>query len=1277
MKTKILSLFTALAMTVSLFTSIPTVSAADITKDFTPSKDAGAQTWQTEKYRNYGSKDTLKFENMSVDNMKQINTPIAWLSNRRNGTDWKVAFIGFDLSELNGKTINNATLTIKVKANATNLYAFASTENSYRYNYNGTDTSAATMDDTEAVWTEGTSDGQEVYSATSTSEDKGLAFVRKPLIEYKNGDTYTSDLSGITNLASAAIANVAFNGTNDITLNITDYINDKIKGTASSVTVALIADGKAEIYSKESSGNAPKLTITRSAGDSEPIVSVSMGNYTCGQDTVNPVSASSTNDTENVKYQYKAKDADDSTYTSTKPITAGEYTVKATFPAKDDYPEATATADFTVSHNFTGDYEHDETNHWQKCSCQTESTHTAHNWGNWTFVDGKEPTVEEGSSATHTCSTCNYTSESETVPALSDTSVWQLGTRVEPGNGTTGSQEYTSKYGTVTVTLPAIDHNHTMGNWVVNTLPTLISGGKATRQCTHTSNEEQCTYTETTDVPMLSDMTVWTAGEVTQNPTTETVGKQKYISETFGEITIDLPQLGANGAYSFTPVKDASAKTYQAEKYRTYGAENTLVLSNIADKYANQINSALSWLAIESNKSDWKIAYIGFDLSQLKGKDIKNASLTLKVNSAEATKLYVLASGEKSYRYVYDGTNADAATMEATNTVWTEGGNNSAYRATDTETDNGLSFVRKPQIEYKKDGSYTNDLTGVTSLNEIAVTSAEFSGTNDITLDLTGYIKDKLANDETAQTVTIALIANGKAEIHSKESEGNAPALTVSVYQQGTASVTMADFKHGETVPSPHVISTTNGTENVTYQYKAKNAEDSTYADEMPTVAGEYTVKATFPATDVYGEVTATADFTISHNYSIEWSKDENNHYHSCPCGDKKDEAAHNYGDPVVTEADCTTPGSKVSTCSECGYVKNEAISVNDNHDWNSWTLVSNPTLTETGVAKRTCKRNSNHVETKDDVPNLSDTNVWTAGEKHEPTEEGDGSQVFTSTEYGTVTVTYPALNHEHEWGNWEIVTAPTLTETGVAKRTCAKNSSHTETKNDVPNLSNTSVWTPGDVTKQPTEEETGTQEYTSTEYGTVELILPKSEHTHVWGDWTLTKEPTLTETGTATRTCTKDKSHIDTKNDVPNLSNTSVWTSEIIEQPTVDKEGKRKYTSEYGEITVTVPKLPDLTVPQTFEAIGKYADKVEVQMVLDNGKLKFTLSGDDVPAVKLYVAEYDENNQTLVSLKTGKYSSGNIPAIIADIPSGNNYKIMIWDADYCPVIHAITAITE
>ena len=50
----------------------------------------------------------------------------------------------------------------------------------------------------------------------------------------------------------------------------------------------------------------------------------------------------------------------------------------------------------------------------------------------------------------------------------------------------------------------------------------------------------------------------------------------------------------------------------------------------------------------------------------------------------------------------------------------------------------------------------------------------------------------------------------------------------------------------------------------VTFEYKKKGAADDSYSTDVPTDAGEYTVRATVAETDDYVDGTATADFTIA-----------------------------------------------------------------------------------------------------------------------------------------------------------------------------------------------------------------------------------------------------------------------------------------------------------------------------------------------------------------------------------------------------------------------------
>ena len=180
-----------------------------------------------------------------------------------------------------------------------------------------------------------------------------------------------------------------------------------------------------------------------------------------------------------------------------------------------------------------------------------------------------------------------------------------------------------------------------------------------------------------------------------------------------------------------------------------------------------------------------------------------------------------------------------------------------------------------------------------------------------------------------------------------------------------------------------------------------------------------------------------------------------------------------------------------------------------------------------------------------------------------------------------------------HSWGNWTLTAEPTLTAAGTAERACSCGEKQTVT---VPELTDTTVWTKDDTQHiDATEDEDGKDVYTSTDYGSVTVILPALGHTHIWGDWTIKANPTLTSTGTAQRICTKNNTHTDTKT-LPVLTDTSVWTKTQHVDPTEKAEGKDVYTSEYGDVTVPIEKLPHTHVLTHVDEVPPTAEKEGVK---------------------------------------------------------------------------------
>ena len=101
---------------------------------------------------------------------------------------------------------------------------------------------------------------------------------------------------------------------------------------------------------------------------------------------------------------------------------------------------------------------------------------------------------------------------------------------------------------------------------------------------------------------------------------------------------------------------------------------------------------------------------------------------------------------------------------------------------------------------------------------------------------------------------------------------------------------------------------------------------DSGYEIDTVTVNG---VKAEVLSNTL--EVIMDADKTVivtyksiphTHSYGADWKSDADNHWHECPCGDRKDVAAHSFKWVIDKEPTATRKGSKHEECTVCGYKK-------------------------------------------------------------------------------------------------------------------------------------------------------------------------------------------------------------------------------------------------------------------------------------------------------------------------------------------------------------------
>ena len=317
--------------------------------------------------------------------------------------------------------------------------------------------------------------------------------------------------------------------------------------------------------------------------------------------------------------------------------------------------------------------------------------------------------------------------------------------------------------------------------------------------------------------------------------------------------------------------------------------------------------------------------------------------------------------------------------------------------------------------------------------------------------------------------------------------------------------------------------------------------------------------------TSVYGKVTVVLA-KVNHEYGA-WKLTVNptetesgKAEHVCKYGEKEEVTV-----PALTDAKVWTVKEEVkSSCSVAGkkvytsvYGEVTVILPKNTHSFSEWFLTKESSLEETGKAERFCNECGEKEEVT--VPALTDEKVWTKKVIVEVTCENGGETLYTSV-YGEVTVYSSPV--AHEYSSWKITSEPTEFVSGLAERTCK----YGETEEVlIAKLSDTTVWT---LTKnvEATCANAGEKVYTSI-YGEVTVVLEKLPH--AYGEWILTVEPTLEETGKAERTCKfGEKDEVI----VPVLTDTSVWSSNVIVPVSCSTDGKTEYTSIYGKVLVVTP---------------------------------------------------------------------------------------------------------
>ena len=134
---------------------------------------------------------------------------------------------------------------------------------------------------------------------------------------------------------------------------------------------------------------------------------------------------------------------------------------------------------------------------------------------------------------------------------------------------------------------------------------------------------------------------------------------------------------------------------------------------------------------------------------------------------------------------------------------------------------------------------------------------------SDVELEVTYYTEEELYEEG------VELTKNADGTWSLATMPGFDVELQIEYKADLTLTVSIEDWTYGAAASAP-AVNGNEGNGNVTYEYKKKDAADDTYTADVPTAAGDYTVRATVAETDDYADATATADFTIQQATGID-----------------------------------------------------------------------------------------------------------------------------------------------------------------------------------------------------------------------------------------------------------------------------------------------------------------------------------------------------------------------------------------------------------------------
>ena len=581
--------------------------------------------------------------------------------------------------------------------------------------------------------------------------------------------------------------------------------------------------------------------------------SISIEGWTYG-DTPNAPKVYDNTEGGNVTYEYKVKGVSDNTYTTKVPTDAGEYTVRATIAETANYEDATTTCDFDISPRVV-------TFNWSSDSFTYNGEGQAPEADVTNLVKGDkvEFTYSYDDDNTADAKPVNAGNYIAKVVGLSGTDAGNYKLPQNPASKSfeiataelkMTADDMTIEYGSNVPTYTA-KFDGFVGNDTKDDL-----GGTLTFTCDYTNTSPDGTYTITPSGLTSNNYSInFVNGVLTVTAATAKITTAPAGVEGLEYNASDLPLITPgdatggticyrvnNGNWQETIPTGINAGTYKVEWYlkAASGYSSDSSAENPAGEVEVTIQKkelSLEWDNYEGITYDGKPHKPTATVTGTQGQDTLEVTVSGENAKAGIHIATAKISGEAAVNYILPGDATQKFTIEKRKVElkWTLGTTewpNEDDPPTILSIDyDAADHCPTAQVVNKVDGDVVNVkvIGASTAVGKHTAEATKLTGT-----DAANYILPEDAE------VTFEILKSGNY----------------------TPTVTIEDWTYGDTASIPVVEGNVEGA-NVTYKYKKKNAEDSTYTDKVPTKVGDYTIKATIAATAGYSEKNVYDDFSI------------------------------------------------------------------------------------------------------------------------------------------------------------------------------------------------------------------------------------------------------------------------------------------------------------------------------------------------------------------------------------------------------------------------------